>query len=257
MEIEVRLKGDRFWEDLEIVKSCAGRKYNPEKKTWIIPVTDENLERLNQIEYLKPKIDEIKTRQELNLKKLNEEAEMLKQNYPFLFDYQAIAANLAIKNRFFLIADEMGLGKTVEVMPYIDRALKENKRVIILAPSSLLRQWNSELKRFLGITGEVIQGKQKKIRIMTYKTAKVILTTYESFWRDVKKIPVEILEKSVIIADEASKFKNKKTKIWKVLREIRDLVDGFIALTGTPVENSLVNFFNIIQIIKPFNPILV
>ena len=249
--IEVRLKGDWFWEDLEIVKSCAGRRYNPEKKTWIVPVTDENLERLSQIEYLKAKVNEIKAKQELGLKKLSEEAEMLKQKYPFLFDYQAIAANLAIKNKFFLIADEMGLGKTIEVMPYIDRALKENKKVIILAPSSLLRQWNNELKRFLGITGEVIQGKQKKARITAYKTAKVILTTYESFWRDVKEIPVEILEKSVIIADEASKFKNKKTKIWKTLREIRDLVDGFIALTGTPVENSLVNFFNIIQIIQP------
>jgi len=246
MRIEVHLYGDNFWEDLKIVKSCAGRRFKPENKTWVVPVTEENLRRLEQIEYLRPKIKLIREKEKLKTTKLNEDARKLKNKYPFLFDYQTVAAHLAMKNRYFLIADEMGLGKTVEVMPFIAKS----KRVVILAPSSLLRQWKQELKKFINVDSVIAQGMNKKKRIEAYEKNRVILTTYESFRRDYKDVRVNWND-VVIVADEASKFKNRKTKIWESLREIRDLVSGFVALTGTPVENSLVNFFNIIQIIEP------
>lgn len=249
-KLVIYVKGNNFWNDLEIVKKCTGRKFDSANKTWVVPITDGNLETLNQIESLRETIELVREKQKLKLAELNEKAKKVKEKYPFLFDYQATAAYLALKNRFFLIADEMGLGKTVEVMPFIDLSVTRGKKVIILAPSSLLRQWRSELRRFINKDSIIVQGLEKKKRLEAYVTNNIILTTYESFWRDYKEISID-WGNVVIIADEASKFKNKKTKIWQSLREIRDLVSGFIALTGTPVENSLVNFFNIIQIIKP------
>lgn len=246
----IYVKGDDFWSELEIVKRCTGRKFDAVNKTWIVPITDGNLEILSKIESLRETIETIKERQKLKLADINEKAKKVKQKYPFLFDYQAVAAYLALKNRFFLIADEMGLGKTVEVMPLIDLSVKNGKKVIVIAPSSLLRQWSDELKRFINRNSVIVQGLEKKKRLEAYLANDIILTTYESFWRDYKEISIN-WSKVIIIADEASKFKNKKTKIWQSLMDVRKYVNGFIALTGTPVENNLVNFFNIIQIIKP------
>lgn len=246
----IYVKGDDFWSELEIVKRCTGRKFDAVNKTWIVPITDGNLEILSKIESLRETIETIKERQKLKLANINEKAKKVKQKYPFLFDYQAVAAYLALENRFFLIADEMGLGKTVEVMPLIDLSVENGKKVIVIAPSSLLRQWRDELKRFINRNSVIVQGLEKKKRLEAYLANDIILTTYESFWRDYKEISID-WSKVIIIADEASKFKNKKTKIWQSLMDVRKYVSGFIALTGTPVENSLVNFFNIIQIIKP------
>lgn len=249
-EITVKLYGDNFYKDLNIVKSCIGRRYEQESKLWYVSATDENLARLEQIPYLKPQIEVFREASKLRSMDMDEGAALLKKDYPFLFDYQALGAYLALERKRFLIADDMGLGKTVECMPIIDRKVKEGKKVIILAPSSLLRQWRGEITRFIGYEAFLAHRKQKAIRLGAYTVEPIILTTYESFWRDVESIKIDWTN-VVVIADEASKFKNRKTKIHGSMTKICQWADMFIALSGTPVENSLVNFFNILKVIKP------
>ena len=250
--IKVSLSGEKFYEDLTIVKSCTGRAYDG-KGGWDIPITKDNLIKLQGIPYLNNQINLLMEQIKLGEIETNIKSDELKSKYNFLYNHQAIGASFAIINKNFLIADEMGTGKTVTMMPVIDISLKEDKCILILAPSSILLQWQEEIKRFINKESIILNGKYNQYqRINTYNgnVNKIILCTYESFIRDVKLIKTD-WKNWVIIADEASKFKNSKTKIYTELKWVRDKVHSFIALSGTPVENSLSNFFNIISIIHP------
>jgi len=249
--IRVSLKGDKFYDHLAVVKSCDGRSWDAGTKEWVIPMTDENILKLSTIPYLTEKLETEVQRVKLEERTLTEDALKLKNKYPFLYDYQAIGSFHALNKRFYLIADEMGLGKTVQAMPIIDTHTVLGRQVIILAPKSLLPQWQLEIERFIGYKSVIADGTSRKNqRISTYNANMITLSTYESFTGDVKDIDID-WSNVVIIADEASKFKNANTKTWKALKYVRPRVHSFIALTGTPIENSLHNFFNIIQIISP------
>ncbi len=248
--IKVKCQGNDFWHDLEIVKSCIGRTYDEKTKYWIVPAIKSNIDKLKNIHYLQKHLSNFEKIQKSSTVDLAKESAVIKKQFPFLYDYQAIASYLALNKKRFLVADDMGLGKSVEMMPVIKKGHDDKKIIILLAPSSLLRQWNSEIKRFINLEGYIIQGTTKPKRISAYAENNIILTTYESFWRDYKSIKID-WSNVIIIADEASKFKNRKTKIWEALKEVCEHADMFIALTGTPVENSLINFFNILEVIKP------
>ncbi len=257
-ELRVNLQGENFYSDLAVVKSCVGRTWDAGKKQWIVPATNDNLVRLEGIPYLRERVLTIREQLKLSEKMVFEEALTIKKDYPFLFDYQAVGAFYSLHKKFYLIADEMGLGKTVQMMPLIDISMQEKRKVIILAPSSLLPQWQSEIKRFIDKDSIILSGKKgtRASRITAYDyymqsgDPAIILTTYESFVRDTRDIQT-FWNDVVIIADEASKFKNVKTRIWRELNWLRPRVHAFIALTGTPVENSLNNFFNIISVVAP------
>lgn len=249
--IRVSLSGDKFYDHLAIVKSCDGRAYDKGSKQWVIPLTEDNVQRLSLIPSLTEQLEVEMQRMKLEESQLTKDALKLKEEYPFLFDYQAIGSYYALNKKFFLIADEMGLGKTVQSMPLIDKYMKEDRLVIILAPKTLLPQWRDEIKRFIGYKSVIVDGTSRKIqRLTTYNSNMIILSTYESFAIDVKSIAID-WSNVVVIADEASKFKNTATQIWRALNFIRPRVHSFIAMTGTPIENSLHNFFNIITIINP------
>lgn len=249
--IRVSLSGDKFYDHLAIVKSCDGRAYDKGSKQWVIPLTDDNVQRLSLIPSLTEQLEVEMQRMKLEESQLTKDALKLKEEYPFLFDYQAIGSYYALNKKFFLIADEMGLGKTVQSMPLIDKYMKEDRLVIILAPKTLLPQWRDEIKRFIGYKSVIVDGTSRKIqRLTTYNSNMIILSTYESFAIDVKSIAID-WSNVVVIADEALKFKNTATQIWRALNFIRPRVHSFIAMTGTPIENSLHNFFNIITIINP------
>lgn len=245
------LSGDKFYDHLAIVKSCDGRAYDKGTREWVVPLTDDNVNRLSLIPSLKEKLALEVERLKLEEKQLSKDALLLKNEYPFLYDYQAVGSYYALHKKFFLIADEMGLGKTVQAMPLIDKYAKEGKLVIILAPKSLLPQWQSEIERFIGRKSVIVDGKCRSFqRKTTYNANMITLSTYESFTRDARELTIDWAN-VVIIADEASKFKNSKTNVWKTLTFIRPRVHSFIAMSGTPIENSLHNFFNIISVISP------
>lgn len=249
--IRVSLSGPNFYDHLAVVKSCTGRSWDKGKSEWVVPLTDDNIVKLSTIPYLTDKLGIEVERMKLEEKKLNADALALKNEYPFLYDYQAIGSHYAYTKRFYLIADEMGLGKTVQAMPIIDKHAKDGRLVIVLAPKSLLPQWKSEIKRFIDRDAIIVDGTSRKFqRITTYNANMITLSTYESFTRDAKELAVDWAN-VVIIADEASKFKNVKTHVWRTLNFVRPRVHSFIAMTGTPIENSLHNFFNIITVINP------
>jgi len=259
--LQITLKGKNFRENLAIIKSCKNRKWNPHVKKWFVPATLENLKVLSRIESLEEDMKRRIEDQEIDIERellkatiVPTDAYKLKEEYPFLFSYQCIASYFILLKDRYLLSEEMGMGKSVECMPYIHKRVNDGRKIIILCPSSIGHQWASEIKRFINLPSTNIVGMLKDKRLSVYDGSdSIIITTYESFWRDIKSLKEIKFDFSnvCIIADEASKFKSKDTQIYKELHSISTQVHGFISLSGTPAENSLDDFFNIISITNP------
>lgn len=153
-----------------------------------------------------------------------------------------------------VLADDMGLGKTLQVISVLLN-YKENKgekTSIVVCPSSLVLNWDREIKKFapvlniLIISGNAIERKEK---ISTYKNYDAIITSYDSLKRDIDEYNNIEAEFKYVIADEAQYIKNGNTQNAKSLKSLKS--DIRFALTGTPIENSLAELWSIFDYIMP------
>ena len=148
-----------------------------------------------------------------------------------------------------LIADDMGLGKTLQVIAALTRMKEEGefakKRALAVVPTSLLTNWQREIAKFSpNLTVGVYHGAS---RALPEDRPDVLLTTYGTARRD-----AEILSKErwrVLVLDEAQALKNESTQQTRALRTIK--ADRVIAMSGTPVENSLLDFRSILSTVEP------
>lgn len=154
-----------------------------------------------------------------------------------------------------ILADDMGLGKTIQILSVIATYIGNNnnpKPTLIVCPSSLSLNWQSEINKFTsGISSLVIHGtleeRQKQIKeILDYK---VIITSYELLKRDIEEYKKYDYEFKYIVADEAQYIKNNNTQNAKTIKEIK--AETKYALTGTPIENSLAELWSIFDFIMP------
>lgn len=145
-----------------------------------------------------------------------------------------------------IIADDMGLGKTVQVLSALLR-LKEEKSLkdpaLIVMPASLLFNWQHEIRAFApGLSYRVIYSGAERTR----GKMDLHLTTYTYLTRHPERFSRHY---SVLIADEAQNIKNPQTQASKALRAIER--DCAIAMTGTPVENHLTDYWAIMDLVNP------
>ena len=143
----------------------------------------------------------------------------------------------------------MGLGKTLEVIALVDTFYKEGSSIVV-APTSLIFNWEMEFKKFAPqIPVEVIYGLSREGENIrnAYNEKKVLITSYESLRMDIDKY--ENMKFKTIIVDEAQFIKNPdalKTLACKKLK-----AESKFALTGTPIENSLMDLWSIFDFILP------
>ncbi len=171
----------------------------------------------------------------------------------YLRDYQLQGFKwlkiLSTYNLGGVLADDMGLGKTLEVIALIDTFYKEGSSIVI-APTSLIFNWEMEFKKFApDIPVEVIYGLSREGENIrnAYNQKKVLITSYESLRMDIDKY--ENMKFKTIIVDEAQFIKNPdalKTLACKKLK-----AESKFALTGTPIENSLMDLWSIFDFILP------
>ncbi|MFR9651901.1 MAG: DEAD/DEAH box helicase [Rikenellaceae bacterium] len=144
-----------------------------------------------------------------------------------------------------IIADDMGLGKTLQVITLIQR-LKEDgalakRKVLIITPTGLLYNWQKELERFApNLTNHIYHGQSRKIADFD---ADIMLTSY-----GVLRSDADILKRrkwQVVVIDEAQNIKNAVTAQSKAVRSIP--ASAHIAMSGTPVENRLSEFWSIME----------
>jgi SNF2 family DNA or RNA helicase len=150
-----------------------------------------------------------------------------------------------------LIGDDMGLGKTVQAIAAMEILARHSdiQRVLVVCPTSLKYQWQSEISRFSGGPGEsaahVINGGRAK-RKSDYRLDDLCkITNYEKLNPDLDLIANWAPD--LVIVDEAQRVKNWNTIAARALKRIDS--PYAIVLTGTPLENKLEEFISIVQFV--------
>jgi superfamily II DNA or RNA helicase len=200
-------------------------------------------------------------------------------------------ARLQPDRRGCLLADDMGLGKTLQILTYLAWVIEQGKitapggdrdtgpyrPILIIAPLILLEAgtWRAEMERFFRHGGAIFEpvkvlhgmtinevredrgGREADIGAPTLAATKlmryrVIITNYEtvknyqhSFAQMVEGLPLW----SVVITDEAQEYKAPNTKISHAVKALQP--DFHVACTGTPVENRLLDVWNIVDALQP------
>lgn len=169
-----------------------------------------------------------------------------------LRDYQIDALNWFETLDYYgfggILADEMGLGKTIQTITFL--LSKENKKSLVVTPTSLIHNWKSEFEKFAPSLNVCIAHGPKKERgrvIDNLKDYDVILTTYGSLRNDLEKY--EDINFDYCIIDEAQNIKNPIAMSTDAVKSIK-AVNRF-ALTGTPIENNLTELWSIFDFIMP------
>jgi superfamily II DNA or RNA helicase len=146
-----------------------------------------------------------------------------------------------------ILADDMGLGKTIQVLALLTLK-KASAPALIVAPKSLIFNWIKEAEKFaphlkvLNLTGPKRLDSLNRMRGFD-----IVLTTYQSLRMDIDLLKDHEFE--YFIMDEAQNIKNPKSQVAMACRLIG--ARKKVALTGTPIENSLLDLFSILSVVLP------
>jgi SNF2 family DNA or RNA helicase len=150
-----------------------------------------------------------------------------------------------------ILADEMGLGKTVQVVSYLLRRklLEGPGTALVIAPTSVTHTWESEIARFApGLsTLRLHSGNERAARYDDVPKADVVITSYALARLDAQQLSQ--FKFRTLILDEAQNAKNPSSQIARVVRGLH--AEHRLALTGTPVENSLRDLWAIFAFVEP------
>ncbi|WFB34777.1 SNF2-related protein [Kiritimatiellota bacterium B12222] len=154
-----------------------------------------------------------------------------------------------------ILADEMGLGKTLQTLAWLqlnrDDEQAKGKPALIVCPTSLVENWIEEGEKFtpdlkfINLTGSPNQ--RDKVWENERESADVWVTSYAVIQRDLARyVQSEI---SAMVLDEAQHIKNRNTHNAKAVKKVNAV--NRLVLTGTPVENSVMDLWSIMDFLMP------
>ena len=159
------------------------------------------------------------------------------------FNWLNEIANLKVGG---ILADEMGLGKTIQIIAFL--LSQKGKKSIVITPTSLIYNWRDEFNKFApSLKVGIIHGDKKNRATMMEKDFDVIVTTYGLIKNDYEYYKEK--EFDFCIIDEAQNIKNSKAQNTKYVKAIK--ASCRIALSGTPMENNLMELWSIFDYIMP------
>ena len=176
-------------------------------------------------------------------------------SYPVPGNFQSVLRKYQVTGLFWLrflyenkfgacLADDMGLGKTIQVISFLQSVFKENKRYLVVCPVSIIMNWKKEFERFSDLPVHIYHGAQRSLP----NEDSIILTSYGVIKKEYQE---EYFRKEfeIIILDEVQNLKNIRSLGAVAVRSLQ--ANFKISLTGTPVENDITEFFNIIDLSVP------
>jgi hypothetical protein len=170
-----------------------------------------------------------------------------------LYPYQATGVSkltsMATQGLGCLLADEMGLGKTIQAIALMSWMTRNNgSPSLVVAPSSTTANWCRELSRFaphLSIYEHA--GPQRTGDPSVLRGFDVVVTSFDLLIRD--EFMLRAIKWTAISVDEAQNIKNPQAQRSQVLKRLNSRT--IIAITGTPIENSLTDLWSIMALVAP------
>lgn len=230
-------KKSRFIEDEEALSLLPFMKeIYGNKKIRVRPEVQEKLEDLFDDHMLR----ELEKKHQPDYSKLNIE----------LFPYQKEGIAFALFRKAAIIADEMGLGKTIQAIgtAILKKEIFGFGKTLVVCPASLKEQWKKEIEKFSDEKALVVQGFPHE-RAEQYGDDRryFFIVNYEMVMRDQRAINNAGFD--FLILDEAQRAKNYETKTASSLKRLE--VKHKLVITGTPIENRLIDIFSIMGILDP------
>lgn len=150
-----------------------------------------------------------------------------------------------------ILADEMGLGKTLQTIAFVMSEYENNKKpTLIVVPTSLIFNWSSEIAKFAPEAKTVILSGSPEMREQAAENladAHFAITSYGLLRNDLKLYTET--EFAYCFIDEAQHIKNPNTLSARVVKQIK--AESFFALTGTPLENTLLELWSVFDFVMP------
>ncbi|ERT12051.1 SNF2-related protein [Photorhabdus temperata] len=173
--------------------------------------------------------------------------------------HQVDAALFAFRNPLsngVILADEVGLGKTIEAGLVIAQKWAERKRrILIVVPANLRKQWHQELQEKFGVDGLILEGdsyktvKKEGVKNPFDAGEKIVICSYQ--FAKAKADDIQMIPWDLAVIDEAHRLRNVYKKGKKIAAAIRDALSSTfkVMLTATPLQNSLLELFGMVSII--------
>lgn len=159
--------------------------------------------------------------------------------------YEWLMHNIKV-NIGSILADDMGLGKTLQVIAALLKLkqtgqIDANNQALIIVPTSLITNWSREIKHFAPeLSAAAFYGVHSALKdlhtdivITSYGTARSRISAFAN------------LHYRLIVVDEAQAIKNRDTAVHRALHQLK--ADYYIAMSGTPVENHLIEYYSILD----------
>ncbi|HSV93704.1 MAG TPA: SNF2-related protein, partial [Desulfobacterales bacterium] len=148
------------------------------------------------------------------------------------------------------LADDMGLGKTVQALAFLQRIAERDGSGpgLVVAPVSTLRNWQAEAVHFTpGLRTVVHHGTDRPREATAFGTVDLVIVSYATL-----RVDQELFRGrrwNVVILDEAQSIKNPASQSFGVVKMLES--DHRFTLTGTPLENSVVDLWSQVDFLEP------
>lgn len=281
----------QFIKKTKVDKSIFDHKF-------VVPVKKNNLKKMEEYKQSKvlpgkPLFDKEKVPNALVMRKQNEYTDIDVVVDPLLsqilrphqrqgveFMYNCVMNIVSPQISGCLLADEMGLGKTLMSITLIWTLLKQSptaklinnrmnetgeiKKVLIVCPVTLINNWRTEFKKWLGnkVGVKTLQTrsgsnaaendrKDFESFLNLQKVYQVCIISYEKILslKSIFELDTFSDKVDLLVCDEAHKLKNNNSKILQILKNVD--FKRKILLTGTPIQNDLNEFFTICDFLNP------
>lgn len=164
------------------------------------------------------------------------------------------------------LADDMGLGKTIQTLTLLQKIKEDNSETeitdsqfvdhsnsdklvsLLIVPVSLIHNWENEIKKFTpGLKTKIYRGANRRKKSSYFNYYDVIITSYGLIRQDIDVF--ESYNFNYIILDESQYIKNPESQIYKAVSRLTSTHK--LVLTGTPIENNLVDLWAQLNFINP------
>jgi hypothetical protein len=152
-----------------------------------------------------------------------------------------------------ILADDMGLGKTLQTLAWLqwlkDRNSKNHKSSLVICPASVLHNWRREAERFTpGLKVLVLESGAARHNLRKQiPEHDLIVTNYALLRRDLEELQKFSFRAAIL--DEAQFIKNPGAQVTQSVKQLN--CEYRLALTGTPLENRLLDLWSIVDYIQP------